>query len=120
MNKSIYIILFVYNLLIRAIRVLDKISSKKVEILSIQILWRFLLILGMYPDFSICNNCRTEVKLEDDLFLSLYSGALCVKCIKNQSGNLCMLLDIFCEQYLGSLMFLICFYKFYLCSSFYK
>ena len=41
----------------------------------------------MYPDFSICNNCRTEVKLKDDLFLSLYSGALCIKCIKNQSVN---------------------------------
>ena len=77
-----------HNLLIRAIRVLDKISSKKVEILSIQILWRFLLILGMYPDFSICYNCRAEIKLQDDLFLSIYSGVWCIKCIKNQSGNL--------------------------------
>ena len=54
----------------------------------IRFFWRYLDILGIKPDYSICNICGTQSKENDQLFFSPVQGAFfCKNCLEESTSS---------------------------------
>ncbi len=75
-----------FNLFVRALSILDKISkSSTFALLSIQFLWKFLKLTGYLPALEICSKCGRRIEGEEEIFYSPIDASLFCSLCKNEN-----------------------------------
>ncbi len=70
-----------YDLLVDALRLLAAAPDRTVTLLSVQVLLRFLDLLGQRPDVEHCASCASELDVRSGAYLSREEQVLvCVQC----------------------------------------
>jgi DNA repair protein RecO (recombination protein O) len=70
-----------YDLLVGALRLLDRAPDRLVPLLSCQVLLRFLDLLGQKPDVEHCGLCAAELDIRSGAYLSREEQVLiCARC----------------------------------------
>jgi DNA repair protein RecO (recombination protein O) len=78
-----------YDLLVAALRLLDRAPDRLVALLSCQYLLRFLDLLGQKPDVEHCGLCASELDLHSGAYLSREEQTLiCSRCAQPTAPHL--------------------------------